>query len=100
MFERIHHNIARQQLLLLGGVRGTLVKSNSVVDPVLVLVERDVQFPTENGLVLESRTIATLLKLEAGKLIKGDQILCDGMKYPINEIISDDGFVITVFVRG
>ncbi len=97
----MQHLAARQQLSLLGGVSGVLVKTDKTIDPVLVLIELDVQMPADNGLVVEKKTIASLLKAEVGKVVKGNRIVISSDEsYGVNELLADDGYVVKVFVRG
>lgn len=98
-FDRLHHSTARTQLRLLGGVAGTFEKGGVVTDPILVLVERNVQMPADNGLTLERRNIATLLKQEVGEVKAGNLITVDAETLKVSDLMSDDGFVVKVFVR-
>lgn len=99
-FDSINRLAARQQLLLLGGVAGAIEKAGVTINPVIVLIERDVQMPADNGLTVESRTVASLLKEEVGKVVKGNRIVVNSDNFTVGDLISDDGFVVAVFVRG
>ncbi len=99
-FDRLQHAAARQQLKLLGGVSGVLVKSSETIDPVIVLIERDVQLPADNGLTIEKKTIAALLKAEVGKVSRNHSIQVGDETFVVNEIMSDDGYIVRAFVRG
>ena len=96
----MQHAAARQQLRLLGGVPGVVTKGSDVINPALVLIERNVQVPSDNGLVVERRTIASLLKLEVGELSRNHGIFDGSKNYSVSEIMEDDGYVVRVFVRG
>jgi hypothetical protein len=99
-FDRLQHAAARQQLKLLGGVLAVLVKPLETIDPVIVLIERDVQLPADNGLTIEKKTIAALLKAEVGKVSRNHSIQVGDETFVINEIMSDDGYIVRAFVRG
>lgn len=96
----MQHAAARQQLRLLGGVNGVFINATESVDPALVLIERDVQMPADNGLTVEKRTIASLLKAEVGKVSKGNRITIDAESFTVNDLLGDDGYVVRAFVRG
>lgn len=96
----MQHAAARQQLRLLGGVDGVLIKANDIVDPALVLIERDVQMPSDNGLTVEKKTIASLLVAQVGKVVKGNRIEIGTNIFSVNDVLADDGYVVRVFVRG
>jgi hypothetical protein len=99
-FDKIHHAAARQQLKLLGGGAAIVTKGSVVIDPALVLIERDVQVQADSGLSIETRNIASLLKAEVGTVNRGDQISQSGETFSVQSIMSDDGFVVMAFVRG
>lgn len=99
-FNNIHHASARQQLRLLGGAEAVFISGSITIDPVLALVEKNVQVPSESGLTLEKKTIISLLNAEITKASKADQILVGSSRYVVNDILSDDGYVTKVYVRG
>lgn len=100
IFDRMQHAAARQQLRLLGGVDGVFQRGSEVIDPALVLIERDVQLPSDNGLAIEKRTIISLLVAEVGKVAKNNRIVSGAETFTVSEVMSDDGYVVRVFVRG
>jgi hypothetical protein len=100
IYDRLQHAAARQQLRLLGGVDAVLIKASETISPALVLIERDVQMPADNGLTVEKKTIASLLVAEVGKIIKGNRIEVGHSAYTVNDLLSDDGYVVRAFVRG
>ena len=97
-FDRMQHTAARQQLRLLGGVSGVFEKVDQNI-PVLVLIEKGVQVPSDNGLILEKRTIAALRKAEVDRAAKGARIIVGEAIYIVSEVMADDGYVMRVFVR-
>jgi hypothetical protein len=99
-FDALYHSAARQQLTLLGGVVGSVIKSAVTIDPALVLIERGVQVPSDNGITLESRVIASLLVGEVGSVVKGNKIVTPAETFNVQDVMEDDGYVIKVFVRG
>lgn len=96
----MQHAAARQQLKLLGGVDCALTKGSDTIEPVLVLIERDVQLPADNGLTIEKRTIASLLSAEVGKIAKGNRIALTSESFTVSDLLADDSYVVKVFVRG
>lgn len=99
-FDLLQRSVARQQLMLLGGVTGSIEIAGTVRPDVLVLVERDVQVPSDNGLTLEPRTVVSLLREEVGSVSRGNRIMVGSDVYSIGELLSDDGYVVSVFARG
>jgi hypothetical protein len=99
-YDKLQHAAARQQLTLLGGVLGVVTKGADVISPALVLIERNVQVPLDNGLSVELRTIANLLKQEVGEIKQRDSIAAAGKNYSVSDLMEDDGYVVRVFVRG
>lgn len=96
----MHRLAARQQLSLLGGVTGRVIKGSVAIDPALVLIQRDIEVVTENGLRTEFKNIANVLTEEVGTLTRGDVIEADGKSYGVTEVLNDDGFVVKAVLRG
>ena len=99
-FELLQRSIARQQLELLGGVLGSIEIGGTVHPNVLVLVDLGVQLPSDNGLTIEPRTVVSMLREEVGHVSKGNRITVNSVVYPVGEVLSDDGYIVSVFVRG
>lgn len=96
----MQHAAARQQFKLLGAVKAVVTKGADVINPALVVIDRDVQVPADNGLSIEKRTIVSLLGAEVGKIAKSHTITLPGETLSVQSVIADDGFVVEVFVRG
>jgi hypothetical protein len=96
----MQHATARQQLRLLGGVVGDVDKNGSFVSGVTVLIQRNVEVMTENGLRTEKRTIASFLVKEVGTLARGNKLIVGDKAFDIHELLDDDGYVVRVFLRG
>ena len=90
----------RQQLRLLGGVYGLVIKRNAVVENALILVQRNIEVVSESGLRTEINDVASLLKEEVGTLERGDKLEIRGEYFEISGLLSDDGFVVKVLIRG
>lgn len=90
---------AAQQVKLLGGVDATF-ENDSDSKPCTVIIDRDVEVIAENGLTTVKRTHISLRKSQVGKVVAGDRIVCVDEAFTVKEILSDDGIVIDVYVRG
>lgn len=100
-FDSLYREVSRQQLLLVDGIAdGKITKGSDVVSPVVVLVEKGVQFPSDSGLTMESRIVGSLLVEEVGRIAKGNKIECGGEFYSVFEVLDDDGFIVRAFLRG
>jgi hypothetical protein len=98
--DALYHSAARQQLTLLGGVLGSLIKPTSTVDPALILIEPNIEVVLDGGMRTEKRTVASLLVKEVGKLTRGDKIVIGAKTSDVHELLDDDGYVVRVFLRG
>ena len=96
----MQRHAARQQLKLLGGGYGSVIKRNSIVEKALILVQRNIEVVTEGGLRTEVADVATLLVEEVGTLTRGDRLEVGGNYLDIGGPLSDDGFVVKVLLRG
>lgn len=90
---------ARQQLRLLGGVTGSVVKSADLIESALVLIQRNVEVVTEGGLRTDKRNVASLLVEEVGKLQREDKIITSTDEFVISQVLDDDSYVVRVFLR-
>lgn len=91
---------ARQQLRLLGGALGNVDRGDSFLENVLILVQRNIEVVSENGLRTEKRNVASLLVEEVGNLTRGHRLIFDDEKFEISGALDNDGYVTRVFLRG
>lgn len=99
-YDRMQRAAARQQLRLLGGVIGVVTKSESLIENVLILVQKNIELTTEGGLRTDRRNIASLLVEEVGKLARGDVITVSGEALEVSDLLDDDTYVVRVLLRG
>lgn len=100
-FDSLNRMAARQQLLLLGGIADAkLTKGTDVIQPVVALVEKGLQFPSDDGLTVEARIIGSLLVEEVGKVAKLNKINYGSESFSVSSVLDDDGIVVRVFLRG
>lgn len=98
-FNRLVTLTAAQQSRLLGGVAATFLNASDSI-PCTVIIDRNVDVIRENGSVLAGVTVINLQKSEVGSVSIEDKIVCGLQSFIVKEILSDDGTVIEVYVRG
>lgn len=91
---------ARQQMLLLGAVPCVFHGQAANAINTFVVIDRDVEVVTDNGLAMEKRTVCSLWKQDVGRVVRGHTITVGTESFTVNDLLSDDGFVIEVYVRG
>lgn len=99
-FLKLARSSARHQLRLAGGVGVNLVRQVNPLTNVIALIERDLEFQAENGLSVERRTVVTMLVEDVGDLKRGDEIVSGALILRVQDPLSNDGYVVQVFVRG
>ena len=99
-FNSLIQSSARQQMTLLGAVDCKFVSQSATSVDTIVVIDRDVDALVDNGIRVEKRTVLNLLREDTGKVRKGDSVLVGDERFTINDIVSDDGFVVEVYVRG
>lgn len=87
-------------MMLLGAVDCKFVSQSATSVDTIVVIDRDVDALVDNGIRVEKRTVLNLLREDTGKVRKGDSVLVGDERFTINDIVSDDGIVIEVYVRG
>lgn len=73
-------------------------KSNTI--DCTVIIDRDVNYLQENGTVLANITVISLLKKEVGSVKDNDSIVFGCEKFTVKDVLSDDGVIVEVYVRG
>lgn len=99
-FDSLNHAAAKRQLQLLGGVLATVETKTQSINSAIVLIDKNVSTPSENGLSIEMRTVCSLLVSEVGSLERGDLIVYGKNSYAVTNILDDDSYLIRVYVRG
>lgn len=87
-------------MMLLGAVDCKFVSQSATSVDTIVVIDRDVDALVDNGIRVEKRTVLNLLREDTGQVRKGDSVLVGNERFAINDIVSDDGIVIEVYVRG
>lgn len=87
-------------MMLLGAVDCKFVSQSATSVDTIVVIDRDVDALVDNGIRVEKRTVLNLLREDTGQVRKGDSVLVGNERFSINDIVSDDGIVIEVYVRG
>lgn len=87
-------------MMLLGAVDCKFVSRSATSVDTIVVIDRDVDALVDNGIRVEKRTVLNLLREDTGQVRKGDSVLVGNERFSINDIVSDDGIVIEVYVRG
>jgi hypothetical protein len=100
-FNELFNNCARQQMMLLGAVDCNFYGAAEAV-PTIVVIDRDVEVVSDNGLATEKKIMLSLWREEVGKVRKGYRVLVVATteEFVVNDIISDDGFIVQVYARG
>ena len=91
---------ASLQVDLLGGVKATYQNATDSIQNITVIIDRDVEVLAENGMTTDKKNIATLKKSEVGAVSAGDRIITGTESFTVANIVSDDGFIVEVYVRG
>src|SRR5690606_5912153 len=97
---------ARQQFALLGSQPASVLKGAASPVSTNVLVSRDVEVVIDNGLAVTRGTVISLLDADVGTLRQADVITIHPddaerrERFTVSDIISDDGVVTEVHVRG
>lgn len=92
---------ATLQARILGDEPGALYFGDDAVGvPVNALIDRDVEVVASNGLTTEKRTVASIEKSKIGFAKKNHRLQVGQKSYYVNDIISDDGYFIEVYLRG
>lgn len=101
-FDSLNHMAARQQLLLVGAVDCSFYGAAASPVPTIVVIDRDVEVVSDNGLATEKKIMLSLWRQEVGKVKRGHRVLVvkTGEEFVVNDIVSDDGFIVQVYARG
>ena len=90
---------AGHQTRFLGGESVTFQSSQRTVET-SAIIDRDIDVIADNGLSSVKRTIVSLKKAEVGSVKNGDRIITMQETFSVNDVLSDDGVWVEVFVRG
>lgn len=101
-FNELNNSCARQQMMLLGAVDCNFYGPAAAPVPTIVVIDRDVEVVSDNGLATEKKTMLSLWRADVGKVARGHRVLviATSEELVVNDIISDDGFVVQVYARG
>ncbi len=104
-FDLLAHSTARQQLKLLGAAPALFYGANPLGVETIALVQRDVEVIIDDGRALTKKTVISLLKTDVTKVRRLDKIKVNPTdidsheEFIVGDILSDDGFIIDVYVR-
>ncbi len=101
-FNELFNNCARQQMMLLGAVDCNFYGTAAEPVPTIVVIDRDVEVVADNGLATEKKTMLSLWCEEVSKVKRGHRVLviATAEEFIVNDIVSDDGFIVQVYARG
>ncbi|TQV85197.1 hypothetical protein FKG94_03130 [Exilibacterium tricleocarpae] len=90
---------ARQQFVLLGAVPAAYRTADGAVliDPILVIIQRDVTIIPEGGMATMKTTVLHFLSEEIGTAKVDDYVIAGTERFVVKGLIADDGTVVQVW---